>query len=57
MKTAPENTRMLTYTPGERQALSQLRRQYLQQEEMWTPTELARLRFVRWLYRTRRCLP
>ena len=48
---------MLTYTPGERQALSQLRRHYLQQEEMWTARELARLRFVRWLYRTRRTLP
>lgn len=57
MRSLPGNDRVLTYTPAERRALGQLRRRYRQQEEAWGPDELAHLRFVRWLYVTRRLLP
>lgn len=57
MASVSGNPRVLTYTPAERQALRQLRQQYRQHEEVWGPRELDHLRFVRWLYLTRRLLP
>jgi hypothetical protein len=54
----PGNGQGLTYTPEERRAPRQLRRRYQeQQEEGWSESELARLRFLRWLYRTGRVRP
>jgi hypothetical protein len=57
MASVPRNAQVFTYTPAERHALRQLRQRYQRQEEIWSPGELAHLRFVRWLYRTRRFLP
>jgi hypothetical protein len=57
MASVPRNAQVFTYTPAERQALRQLRQRYQRKEEVWSPGELAHLRFVRWLYLTRRLLP
>ena len=42
------------FTFTEISRLYQLRRAYVQHERDWTPAELARLRFVRWLVETGR---
>lgn len=41
-------------TDAEREALAQLRNRYGDHHDLFTERELARLRFVRWLYQTER---
>lgn len=38
------------FTPQERQALTSLRDRYQQSRDQFSHSELARLRFLRWLY-------
>jgi hypothetical protein len=57
MTSGPRNAQVFTYTPAEWHALRQLRQRYQREEEVWSPGELAHLRFERGLYRTRRVLP
>lgn len=41
-------------SPAQHQALRTLRARYAQDHDLFSHAELARLRFVRWLYRTGR---
>jgi hypothetical protein len=42
------------FTPAEREALDRLRERYSQGRDLFSDRELARLRFLRWLYHTGR---
>ena len=46
-----------TLTPAERRALRALRARYHQDRDLFTPTEMARLRFLHWLAQTGRLMP
>ena len=46
-----------TFTPAERQALGALRARYLQDRDLFSDAERARLRFLRWLVHTARLVP
>lgn len=42
------------FTPAEQHALRSLRARYQQDRDLFSPSELARLRFLRWLVQTGR---
>lgn len=46
-----------TFSAAERSALQALRIRYRHGRDLFIPAELARLRFLRWLYRTGRLVP
>ena len=48
----PTNTALATFSRSELQTLHALRERYRQDRDIFTPQELARLRFMRWLART-----
>lgn len=43
-----------TFNPDQLRALQNVRESYRPEHEFFTPVELLRLRFVRWLYRAER---
>jgi hypothetical protein len=45
------------FTPDELRMLCPLRARYEQDRDFFSPKELGRLRFLRWLYTTGRLLP
>ena len=45
------------FTPAQRAALRQLRARYRAGRDLFTAPELARLRFLRWLFQTGRLAP
>ena len=45
------------FTPAQWQALHALHTRYQQDRDLFSNRELARLRFVRWLYQTGRLVP
>ena len=53
----PTNTTMATFSRSELQILHALRERYGQDRDIFTPPELARLRFMRWLTRTDQLTP
>jgi hypothetical protein len=54
--TAPASTPP-TFTPAERRALRALRTRYHEDRDLFTPSEMARLRFQRWLAHTGHLVP
>jgi hypothetical protein len=50
-------TATLTFTRTQAEALRTLRRRYQHDHDLFTAQELARLRFLRWLYLTGRLAP
>ena len=53
----PTNTVMATFSRSELHILHALRERYGQDRDIFTPPELARLRFMRWLTRTDQLTP
>jgi hypothetical protein len=53
--TTPQTT--ITFTRREWHALGALRARYAQHSDLFSPTELAHLQFIRWLYRNGRLVP
>ena len=53
----PTNIAMATFSRSELQSLNALRERYRQDRDMFTPPELARLHFMRWLARTGQLTP
>jgi hypothetical protein len=53
----PTNIAMATFSRSELQILHALRERYGQDRDIFTPPELARLRFMRWLARTGQLTP
>jgi hypothetical protein len=53
----PTNTAMATFSRSELQILHALRERYRQDRDIFTPPELARLRFMHWLVRTGHLTP
>ena len=53
----PNSTAMATFSRSELQSLHALRERYLQDRDIFTAPELARLRFMRWLARTGHLTP
>ena len=45
------------FTPAQQRALHILRRRYQEDRDFFTRRELARLRFLRWLYQKGRLVP
>jgi hypothetical protein len=45
------------FTTGERRALRALRERYRQERDLFSHHEMARLRFLRWLYQRGRLAP
>jgi hypothetical protein len=46
-----------TFTPAERRALRALRTRYCEDHDLFTASEMARLRFLRWLAHTGHLVP
>ncbi len=58
MSTAAPTTKQTgTFSRAERRALRALRARYLQDRDLFSSYELARLHFMRWLYQTGRLAP
>ena len=53
----PTNIAMATFSQSELQILHALRERYCQDRDIFTPPELARLRFMRWLARMGQLTP
>jgi hypothetical protein len=53
----PTNTATATFSRSELHILHALRERYRQDRDIFTPPELARLRFMRWLARTGHLTP
>jgi hypothetical protein len=47
-----KDTATMTFTRAQSRALRTLRRRYQQDHDLFSAQELARLRFIRWLYLT-----
>lgn len=54
---APDDVRLTTFSRRERRALRALRARFRQDRDVFGAHEVARLRFVRWLYRSGRLVP
>jgi hypothetical protein len=54
--TAPASTAP-AFTPAERRALQALRTRYHEDRDLFTPSEMARLLFLRWMAHTGRLVP
>jgi hypothetical protein len=50
----PSSDLLSPFTPEEQRVLYALRRHYQQDRDLFSPSELARLRFLRWLVQTGR---
>ncbi len=49
MTQTPPSDLLAPFTPAEQRVLHTLRAQYRQDRDLFSPSELARLRFLRWL--------